>query len=71
MALGPGKYDAECTKARESTKAVAALLIIISGDRGNGFSCQFEGMSGLTVLADLPGILRETADQIEKSGGRS
>lgn len=36
----PGKYDDACTVARESTGAVATLLIVIGGEHGNGFSVQ-------------------------------
>lgn len=40
MAIGPGKYDDICTVARESAKASAAIVIILDGVSGSGFSCQ-------------------------------
>jgi len=40
MALGPGKYDDECTKAREATMADGCILIVINGSLGSGFSVQ-------------------------------
>lgn len=63
MALGPGKYDEECTKIREETMAGGVLLIVMKGKKGSGFSVQapFEAILG------LPAILRDTARQIEES----
>ena len=46
--FGPGKYDELCTAAREETKAVGVVLIVIDGEHGNGFSCQTHD---LTLLA--------------------
>jgi hypothetical protein len=66
MALGPGKYDDLCTTVRESAEADAALVIILNGRKGSGFSIQ---TADLRVLADLPALLRSTADQIEQSYG--
>lgn len=63
MALGPGKYDTLCTEVRTKAKAESVILIIIGGDKGNGFSVQAE--AGLTLK--LPDILRSMADQIEES----
>lgn len=65
MALGPGKYDSYCTNVRIETQADGVLLIVINGKLGSGFSVQ---TSKLEVLANLPGVLRNVADQIEKSG---
>jgi hypothetical protein len=62
MAQGPGKYDPECAKIQQDTKAAGVLLIVFCGDRGSGFSVAAE----LGVLAALPQILRDTADSIEK-----
>jgi hypothetical protein len=64
MALGPGKYDKECTEVRSKTGAAGVLLLVFGGDRGNGFSCQ----SDIATLAELPEILRRVADDIERSG---
>lgn len=62
MALGAGKYDPECTVARESAAAMCAIVIIFGGDRGDGFSCQAD----LETLAKLPSLLRLMADSMEK-----
>jgi hypothetical protein len=59
--LGPGKYDAECTQAREAAKATGALLVIFEGDRGFGFSVQ----GPLPMIAEIPQVLRVMADKIE------
>lgn len=63
MPIGPGKYDDRCTKVREETKAEAVFLAVFGGDRGTGFSVQ----APFELAIALPAILRDTADQIEKS----
>lgn len=60
--IGPGKYDDLCTYVREQSKAHGAVVIILGGDNGNGFSVQ--GSAGLA--AALPSILRQTADLLER-----
>ncbi len=67
MPLGPGKYDAECTVARESTHAAGTLLIIIGGDRGDGFAAQVQP----EVLLVLPEMLESVAAQIRGSRHRA
>jgi hypothetical protein len=59
---GEGKYDAICTKARIEAKAVGALLMIIEGKNGSGFSVQAPG----AILVQLPAVLRFVADEIEQ-----
>jgi hypothetical protein len=66
MALGPGKYDTQCTQVREETQATGVCLLVFDGCKGSGFSVQTEN---LCSLAMLPQILRDAADQIESSGG--
>jgi hypothetical protein len=61
--MGPGKYDDVCTRVREETHAVVALIAIIGGDKGNGFSVQAVG--GVPP-ADLAAMLRHMAEQIER-----
>jgi hypothetical protein len=67
MALGPGKYDSECTLVRTRTQAEGVLLIVIGGTKGGGFSCQ----ATIEITASLPQILRNIADEIEHSGIRA
>jgi hypothetical protein len=68
MAIGPGKYDTVCSQVREQTQAVAVAVLVFGGIHGDGFSVQ---TSDLALLAQLPRILRSTADQIEASGGKA
>ena len=64
MALGPGKYDAECTSVMVAEHAEAVLLVVIGGTKGSGFSCQATPQ----ITFSLPAILRKVADDIERSG---
>ena len=61
MAVGPGKYDDEATLVRERTNARGVIVIVIDGDKGEGFACQADLLTTLT----LPAMLRSIADQIE------
>lgn len=63
MALGPGKYDAVCTKAREETQSVLSALIVIGGKHGSGFSVQCLDED---LLKELPGMLELMAKQIRQ-----
>lgn len=66
MPLGPGIYDAECTRIRESADAAAVILIVIGSKQGtSGMSCQVQ----TEYVLNLPKILRDVAQQIEDSGG--
>jgi hypothetical protein len=62
MAIGPGKYDDEASAVMEATGASGVILIVIGGDRGQGFSCQ----ATLEVTLALPAMLRNIANQIEE-----
>lgn len=65
--MGPGKYDELCTEVRDKVKADGAIVLIINGDKGSGFSCQ----ASLPLIIGLPAMLRSMANQIEadqKSG---
>jgi hypothetical protein len=68
MPRGPGKYDAECARARVATDATMCLLVVLGGRRGDGFSAQI--MAPDTdrppdALRAVPGLLRQIADEIE------
>ena len=65
--LGPGRYDDLCTHVREQAEAEGAIVILINGKHGPGFSCQ----GTLLALLQLPRVLREVADQIEQDGKTS
>lgn len=63
MAEGPGKYDEEATMVRLSTMARAVLVIVLGGNRGQGFSIQSDHPD---ILKAMPSMLRNIADQIEQ-----
>jgi hypothetical protein len=67
--IGPGKYDAVCTVAREATKAEAAIVIIINGDKGSGFSVQGDEHATVTmenIITLLMTIAAEMRNDIER-----
>jgi hypothetical protein len=59
--IGPGKYDGALTAARGVSGATAALLIVLKGPLGAGFSVQAD----LVSMTAIPAALRMVADQIE------
>lgn len=59
--LGPGKYDHLCATVRREAEAECAIVIVIGGKKGSGFSCQVTP----EVLALLPELLHDAARQIE------
>lgn len=61
--LGPGKYDDLCTLVREAAEAEGALVVVVGGAKGPGFSCQFPPH----LLRRIPEMLRIIADDIENS----
>jgi len=62
MSYGPGKYDDLCTFCREHAQARGAILLIIDGNKGEGFSAQ----TTPDILVRLPQILRVVADQLSQ-----
>lgn len=60
MPFGGGKYDDVCTQARAQANAQGALLIVINGRLGSGFSVQAD----LNTILCLPEVLEEVAKQI-------
>ena len=62
MAIGPGKYGAECIDLLHKLNAEATILMVIHGERGDGFSVT----STIGPLHDLPRLLRYVADTVEK-----
>ena len=63
MPLGPGKYDDLCTMVRRKAKAHGAMVLVIGGERGSGFSVQAD----IVQTMQLPQTLRSLAQQIEDS----
>lgn len=66
MAIGPGKFDDECTRVRQATNAKACIVIVLGAPDGSGMSCQCE--EGLAL--HIPSILRDVANEIEHSTHR-
>jgi len=64
---GPGKYDAECTAAREAAGAVGCALMVFFGRHGTGFSVA----APQEVLECMPQMLRFMADEIERDMQRN
>ena len=64
MAYGAGKYDTLCTEVREKTSAKGAIVIILDGNLGSGFSMQADP----ETTATLPTLLENIAKQIRASG---
>lgn len=69
MPLGPGKYDELCSYVLEKSKALAAIVIVVSGNRGSGMGVKedFELAGGRYHILRLPKVLRKIAEEIEKS----
>lgn len=63
MALGPGKYDKECELVRVSTNAECAIVIIVNGEKGSGFSMQ---SSQLLMIETVPELLENIARQLKE-----
>lgn len=61
--IGAGKYDDLCTIVREKAEAIAALVIVIGGNKGPGFSAQMPPQ----LSEEIPKLLRGIADEIEKN----
>ncbi len=59
---GPGKYDHCCTLARHAAKAKGAIVIIMEGENGSGFSVQIPPENA----HQIPQVLRVVADGIEE-----
>ena len=53
MPIGPGKYDAICTYARVQSNASGAVLMILNGKYGSGFSIQSTTAIKPATLADM------------------
>lgn len=62
MTAGPGKYDDQATAVRLATGADTVLVLVIGGDRGEGFSVQTRDP---TMAREVPNILRTLAAAIE------
>ena len=65
--LGGGKYDSELGEVMRSAHAKIVLLVVLGGDRGDGFTMAVEEtLNAGVVIAEVPSILRAIADSIEE-----
>jgi len=67
MLNGPGKYDDLCTEVREKAKALGAIVVVLGGDKGNGFSVQAD----FKTIATLPELLEVMAAEIRAEQRRA
>jgi len=70
MTFAPGKYDEVCTLVRNAVgisdgTGGGVMLIVLGGNKGNGFSCQADPL--VTLL--LPEILDDVVKQMRKVDG--
>jgi hypothetical protein len=63
---GPGKYDDLATLVRKRSNASAVLVIVIGGNKGEGFSFQGDWMA----LQAVPDLLDVVARSIRDSEDR-
>jgi hypothetical protein len=64
--LGPGRYDDEVTALRERYHAHGVVLIVLGGDKGEGFSMQAD----LETTLRLPERLEHIAAQLREDRAR-
>jgi hypothetical protein len=71
MTLGPGKYDDLCTYCAEQTGVTqhggGVILIVIGGDKGNGFDVQADFATTLALPDMLEYMAREIRADMEGS----
>jgi hypothetical protein len=70
MMFAPGKYDDLCTLVREKAGLTAGrgggvMVIVLGGDKGNGFACQADPL----VTLMIPEILDDVVRQMRKEDG--
>jgi hypothetical protein len=60
--IGPGRYDDLCTYVRRKAKARGAVVIVLGGEHGPGFSMQAD----MRTTLQLPELLEHLARQIRE-----
>lgn len=68
MALGPGKYDDLCTLVRERAEALAAIVIVMGGNKGGGFAVQGPLSFNFALPETLEGIAKQIRADRAASG---
>lgn len=67
--IGPGKYDDACTAARVVADAEVAIVLILNGNKGSGFSVQGDINTTLTVET-VAGLLETVAAEMRRDAER-
>lgn len=63
MSNGAGKYNDLCTEVRKQAEAQGAIVIVLGGKLGSGFSVQAD----VDTLSLLPEMLETIAKQLRQS----
>ena len=58
--IGAGKYDELATMVREKSHARSVIIIVMGGDKGDGFACQTD----METFLALPGPLATCRNQL-------
>jgi hypothetical protein len=66
MPFGPGKYGANAAALLAQTDGELCVIIITGGRDGNSFDV---GTTNPALVATIPTLLRDTADNIERTLG--
>jgi hypothetical protein len=61
MMIGSGKYDALVLLVMKEAVAKGAIVMVLDGEHGNGFSAALPP----DAIARIPTVLRQVANQIE------
>ena len=59
--IGSGKYDKLCATIRKKAKARGAMVIVVGGYYGHGFSLEMTPID----MEGVPEMLRSVASQVE------
>lgn len=72
MTDGPGRYNEEATALRQALGAEIIGLVVVRGNRGDGFSLQVEAAEGETApaLIRTAVMMRAVADQLDNDAMR-
>jgi hypothetical protein len=69
--IGPGKYDDACTAAREMAQAEAAIVIILNGNKGSGFSIQGDVKASASLTVEkVAALLQHVAAEMLRDAER-
>lgn len=67
--IGPGKYDDACTAARVVADAEVAIVLILNGNKGSGFSVQGDINATITI-EQVAGMLETVAAEMRRDAER-